>query len=399
MKVAWLCAYPLTLLQPELTLVRDPKAHPGSWIVNLATMLAEREDIDLHIITASSGISKSQAVTKFAITFNVIRHTFPCSNRGFPRYLRLDLLTAYSRLRLQIKKLLIGLRPDLIHVHGTEYCYGLAALDAHFPAIVSIQGIVGELARTSRSLSLQLQSRLEDKVLRKARYFGTRTAWANRVIRARNSAATIYEFPEAINPSFFKPVSERSGQDILMVGEIVRRKGVEDALHAMCLVTAALPSARLVLVGDGPAAYVQQLKAFSRSTGIASNVEWLGFKQTREVAELHRTATILIHPSHIDNSPNSVAEAMASGLPVIASDVGGIPSMIEDGVTGVLVPPDDPQELAAKIISLLRDGAERNRLATRARSIALERHCPSKVAARAMQVYRDILSKKQDMSP
>ena len=75
-------------------------------------------------------------------------------------------------------------------------------------------------------------------------------------------------------------------------------------------------------------------------------------------------SAVLIHPSHIDNSPNSVAEAMASGLPVIASNVGGIPSMIENGVTGLLVEPRNHRQLAEAVISLLHNEAERKRLAS-----------------------------------
>ena len=96
-RVAWLAPYPPGLLQPELRLARRSKAHPASWVVNLANAFAEREDLDLHVITASAGILENQTVIKGGITFHVIRHTFPFTIRGFPAYMRFAMLTCVDR--------------------------------------------------------------------------------------------------------------------------------------------------------------------------------------------------------------------------------------------------------------------------------------------------------------
>src|SRR5437867_7693018 len=76
LRVAWLCPYPPGPLRPELMTVRRSNSHPASWIVNLAKALAERQGIDLHVVSASSGILKNQTFRKDGITFHVIRHTF-----------------------------------------------------------------------------------------------------------------------------------------------------------------------------------------------------------------------------------------------------------------------------------------------------------------------------------
>ena len=130
------------LLQPELATVRCVQWHPASWIVNLANALSTMDDIDLHIITATTGITENQTIRKDGITFHVIRSTFPFTTRGFPEYMPLDVLTRYTSLRRQLRNVICRLRPDLIHVHGTEDGYGLAALDLGLSTIVSIQGIV-----------------------------------------------------------------------------------------------------------------------------------------------------------------------------------------------------------------------------------------------------------------
>src|SRR5208282_6575682 len=96
-------------------------------------------------------------------------------------------------------------------------------------------------------------------------------------------------------------------------------------------------------------------------------------------------------PSGNENSPNTLAEAMVSGLPVIASAVGGIPSMVEHGQTGWLVPPRNPAELANASLQLLNDPELRARLGGAARQQARDRHRPEHVAAQTAQAYQEIL--------
>jgi glycosyltransferase involved in cell wall biosynthesis len=400
LRIAWLAPYRISLLQPELRLERRPKLeHAASWIVNLAEALAKRDDVDLHIITVSSGIRETQILIKDGVTFHVIRHAIPYTVRGYPNYMRLDLLTGYRPLRRRITHALKSVRPDLIHVHGTEFGYGLAALDTKIPTIVSMQGIITLCAAASPSTAYRLQGRFERRIIRNVKYVGSRTEWANKFVRSVNSTATIYDFPEAVGEVFFRVSRGSSAQDILMVGTVARRKGVEEAMQAMRIVISRCPSARLLLVGEAQAGYVSELRAQMKSLGIEANVEWVGFRNSQEIAALHASAVGLIQPSHIDNSPNSVAEAMVSGVPVIASKAGGIPSIIEDGVTGILVEPRNSVQLAGAIIRLLSNDRERSRLADRAKAVARERHFPATVAKRAVQIYRDILSKKARSYP
>lgn len=394
LKVAWLAPYPPERLCPELMMVRRSRAHPASWIVNLADALSRKQDIDLHVVTATSGISKSQTISRDGITFHVIRHTFPFTTRGFPPYLRLDLLTRYARLRRRITETLISLQPDLVHVHGTEFGYGLTALDCKVPTIISIQGVVNHLARISPTLAFRLQAPIETRVIREAKYFGSRTDWANQFIRTLNPAAIIYDLPEAMHPLFFGHRSEHSNPQLLFVGSVEQRKGIADLLKAMPIVAAECPGITLAVVGGGSKNYSASLKQRARDLGVEANIRWLGSKTTAEVAALHANSMILVHPSHLDNSPNSVAEAMASGLPVIATNVGGIPSMIENGITGLLTPARDYRQLAQAILFLLHNEPERKRMASRAREIALQRHLPSSVAEKTMRIYQDMIARE-----
>jgi glycosyltransferase involved in cell wall biosynthesis len=397
LKVAWLAPYPVTRLQPELRLERPPKLeHPVSWLVNLADALAARDDIDLHIVAASAVVRRNYTLQRNGITFHVVRHSFPFTCRGFPPYLRIDLWTRYAYLRRQLRRVVYQLRPDLIHVHGTEYGYGLAAIGIGVPTVVSIQGLIGLYAMVAPGFSYRLQALIERQVISSTPYVGCRTAWAADFVRGLNPGANVVQMNEAINEVYFRNSVRPAGtQRIVMVGEIVRRKGVEEAVEAMRLVVSEFPSAKLSIVGLGvSASYLDGLKTRAAALRIDGNVEWLGFKPAAEIAALHAEAALLIHPSHIDNSPNAVAEAMASGLPVIASEVGGIPSMIEHDVTGILVKPCNHVELANAIIALLRSEPERRRLAANARKVAIERNLPANAADETMRVYRDIVARE-----
>src|SRR5437867_3804223 len=115
------------------------------------------DTVDIHIASAAAGIRSNQKVTRGNITYHILRHTFPLTLRGFPEYFRADVVTRYSSLRRSVRKRIIEVNPDLIHVHGTEYGYGLAALDCGVPLLVSMQGIINRIREVEDSAFFRLQ--------------------------------------------------------------------------------------------------------------------------------------------------------------------------------------------------------------------------------------------------
>jgi glycosyltransferase involved in cell wall biosynthesis len=101
-------------------------------------------------------------------------------------------------------------------------------------------------------------------------------------------------------------------------------------------------------------------------------------------------ATVFVHPSFMDNSPNTVAEAQLVGTPVIATDCGGVSSMIRHEETGILVPPGDPELLAERLINLLADPGLRMKLAVQAQREARVRHDPQAIASQLLNTYSAI---------
>lgn len=154
---------------------------------------------------------------------------------------------------------------------------------------------------------------------------------------------------------------------VLFAGQIIERKGVEDLLRAWKMLPAEWSRrADLYFIGEdleSHGAYRTRMEQLAAELGCSA--KFMGFQ--RNVSEWLAAADVSVVPSHVEPLGNATLEAMAHGLPVIGCRVGGIPEMILDGATGVLVPPHSPAELQAAIRRLLEDAEERRRLGLAAR--------------------------------
>ena len=148
---------------------------------------------------------------------------------------------------------------------------------------------------------------------------------------------------------------------LVCLGRIVRDKGFDVALAAFAELAPRFPEARLVVAGDGPAR--PELEAQAQALGVADAVEFPGWVAPERVSELMNSATLVVMPSRWDEPFGLVAvEAALMARPVVASRVGGLMDVVEDQRTGLLVPPEDPDALAAALRWLLSDCELRARL-------------------------------------
>jgi glycosyltransferase involved in cell wall biosynthesis len=165
-------------------------------------------------------------------------------------------------------------------------------------------------------------------------------------------------------------------------------KGVEMLLAAADAVVQQVPDAYLLIVGDG--AKREEWMALSRTLGAAADrVRWTGYR--RDVHAILPGCDLLVHPSLDDAFPTVLLEAMAAGLPVVASNVGGIPEIVAEGVTGRLVPPADPKRLTEEIVRLLADRETTTRMSDAARAIARERFSTAAWIARLNEMYAAVI--------
>jgi glycosyltransferase involved in cell wall biosynthesis len=161
--------------------------------------------------------------------------------------------------------------------------------------------------------------------------------------------------------------SETPPADIVVVGRLVPIKRLDVFVEAMALVRHRLPGVTATLVGDGPER--RRLGDAARRLGVDDRLRFAGFH--RDVRPWLATARLCVLSSDSEGLPLALVEAMMSGLPVVATDVGDVGDLVEDGVSGFLVPRRDPQRLADRIVEALGNEARRSELGRRAREAAL----------------------------
>lgn len=308
-------------------------------------------------------------------------------------------------------------QPDVIHVNGTEGFYGMLQTQVNVPVVVSLQGILTAYeiqyfrgfstsdllmqlptkdfirggGMLHRFWTFQKAARREIEIIRATRFFVGRTEFDRSFVELYNPIAEYFYCQEALRPEFYAAdwnVESIVDDSIYCVCNADPYKGIACLLESVALVKTRRPGIRLRISGAFRESDLwSRLARKVKNLELADNVTWLGTSSPQVVAEEMARASLFVHPSYIDNSPNSLAEALLVGVPCIASYVGGIPSMITNEENGLLVPAGDPYSLASRIFRLLEDLPFKKAISTNARRRAQERHNPAAIAARMSEIY------------
>jgi glycosyltransferase involved in cell wall biosynthesis len=178
--------------------------------------------------------------------------------------------------------------------------------------------------------------------------------------------------------------------DELLIGSVGRfypQKGYDHLIRAVSLLKRSYPgSFRCVLVGHGPEQ--EKLQALINELGLAEQMKFVGRRD--DIADVVRSLDIAVLPSNYEGSPLTILEYMAGAAPIVATAVGGVPELIEDGVHGLLVEPRDPDALAAAIRRLLEDRVLASRLGTAARERQYANYDLDVVVGRLERLYTEL---------
>ncbi len=183
---------------------------------------------------------------------------------------------------------------------------------------------------------------------------------------------------------------------VLAIGRLSREKAHIDLIEGFNRLREAQPeiSCRLIIVGDGPER--DRLEAAAASLGCKERVIFTG--QVSDVQAFYALADVFVLPSHSEGSPNVLLEAMAANIPVVATAVGGVPEMVENNESALLVPPNDPPSLAAAIARLLADKDLGQRLATNAAMLVDTRHSSEKYVRSVVEIHREVIAGRRKTS-
>ncbi len=245
------------------------------------------------------------------------------------------------------------------------------------PYLVSVKGVLAEEARQERGtvrFMLWSLSRLERRNTRKAQGVLTTSAYCRNAIGQLYGVAgeQIRIVPEGIDLARWQRIAATTpysgdGATILCVARQYPRKHIGDLLHAVVLVRKVVPQVRAIIVGDGPEH--PALQRMITVLGLEQHVRLLGsVPDDDEVARIYRQADIFCLPSVQEGFGIAFLEAMASGLPIVATSATAIPEVVPNGQAGLLVPPGDQAALAQALIELLQNTQRRKELGDFGRS-------------------------------
>lgn len=348
----------------------------------LADAMVCRGDVELHLIGFDYGNRQSGSPRPQSYK----QHVLPGASGGA--------LTAYWKDQRTLNRLLDRIRPDLVHGQGAGQ-NGIVAVRSHFPSVITIHGILAEEAHYYTGFAKRLRHRLISRwsdhyCIRRGRHTILISPYVADYFKGR-LAGHQYLIPNPIADEFFDIERADDGCRILFAGRLYALKGVVDLVRATAKV-AGTHGAKVILAGSlHDRHYVEQLRRQADRLGIGDRVEFPGLLNEDELRRELGQSAVLVLPSYQETAPLVIAEAMAAGVPVIASDVGGVRHQIRHGETGFLITPGDVDGLAQRLRELLSDPARRASFGEAAKTLAVSEHRADQVAARTIDVYRAVL--------
>jgi glycosyltransferase involved in cell wall biosynthesis len=280
----------------------------------------------------------------------------------------------YATLPFRVARELRRFRPEVLFVQSPyEAAAALAARKLAGSRARVVLELHGDWRTATRLYGSRFRRLLEPvteplarAALRRADALRTISGYTTELVRRRLEREPAAVFPAYVDLSSFveHPVTALPERPrALFVGVLERYKGIDVLARAWRLAAPKVPDAMLYLVGDGPAApVVERLVA-----DLPAQTSWTRRLSSGDVARALDESTALVLPSRSEGLPRVVIEAFCRGRPVIGTRAGGIPDIVTDGVSGVLVPPENPAALGEALVRALSDGELQRRLAEGAR--------------------------------
>jgi glycosyltransferase involved in cell wall biosynthesis len=391
MRIAWIGPYDINRIAHRLDEQFETPFHPATWIRNAANALARHPDVELHILMHDKRFSKDYRFTENGIHFHLFHAPIPQIPRPLALY-QLDRWKYYAELKT--------INPDIVHGHGTENIFSYIAVTSGYPHVISIQAIIENLVKEYKRISRRMFEHMivqfvERYTVRRAKNFIIKAPFAASFIRKHNTKASIHLLENIIHERYFavERIKQGSIKKIVFVGTLINTKGVEELIAAFHIIAVEFPDTELHLIGTGTTTYVDSvLTPMIRSGPGRDQIILRGHLSENDIAELYAEAAMLVLPSYFDTSPNVVAEAMVSGVPVIGTDVGGIPFMVNTGKTGTIVPLRDAQKLTESMKIYLSNPALAEKHAQAGRSEARTRYGEQRFVDQVLKIYRSIIA-------
>lgn len=347
MKVAWISYFPVEWL-PDLPppLRHLPRSHPASWQRVLMHEMRQVPDLKLHIFALQKFYPRDFCFEHEGVTIHLVKAS-----------LKLRLASVFWWDALLLRKRLRAVQPDLVHAWGSERGAALAASRLPYPYLVTVQGLLQWYAsQVNLNWFTHYEAQLEAPGLRRASVVTTESSFGVNWLRNRYPHLEIVQAEHAPDWIFHRIQREPQERPLrfLFIGALSMLKGTDVLFQALDQLRSELDF-ELIAVGPCTESFLRELKRRT-SADLWSRVTLRqeGLTPEQIAGELVR-ATMMIFPTRADTSPNSVKEAVVAGVPVVASQVGGIVDYVVPGANGLLVPPGDFPQLVGAIRSAVGD--------------------------------------------
>lgn len=336
------------------------------------------DEIEVHVISCT----KRPMPAPPKLADNIWFHQVLVPHLGWGR-------TLFLGCAFAVRKVLRQIQPDLVHGQGTERDCAISTVLSGYPNLLTLHGIMGRISEFTGARFPQYYW-LADKLERfsVARTDGLIAISSHTQRRFKSISRQIWLVPNACDGEFFKVEADGSGDFVLCVANIHAWKGQLELIKAMD----ELPDTdrpRIIFVGaSGSGDYARTFDSLVQSR---SWCEYRGHTSADELRALLAHARFLILPSFEDNCPMVILEAMAAGVPVIASRVGGIPDLVEQDCTGLLFNPQQPEDICTAIMQMQQNSNLRDRLATASKDAAIRSFHPNVIARKHLEIYHELL--------
>lgn len=414
MRVLWFTNTPSNYLQGTNAY------NGGGWISSLESELSKQKDVSLGIAFLLNG--QAGKVERDGVCY------YPISNRfqGLSGKIRGMFLTEDKRNGFYMHeylKIISDFKPDIINIFGTEKNYGLIAKYTKIPIVIHIQGLLipyftayfppgyNLISYVCNALNpwkivkrwhsydtFRKNAEREKEIFKYNSHFVGRTKWDERLTSIYSPQAT-YDYCSEILRNAFYEAAERNIPKRLIIMTTISDplyKGFDVVLKCASLMKCQMGmDFEWKVYGNIQPRFIEEVE------GIKSGevgVRLMGVASPEEIKKSILNSSVYVHPSYIDNSPNSVCEAQMMGCTVIGQFVGGMPSLIKQGETGVLVPANDPYQMACAIRYIYLNPERNIEIARKAAADAHQRHDKSQIVSDLMKIYKKYSNKNEFFS-
>lgn len=397
----------------------------GGWLFSLSEELEKHEEVELHI-AFYWGKPHPSFEYKGIYYHPVLRSGF-ASKIG--RYI--------YRLRQQFDKnvdfheierllhVFNEVKPDIVHFHGSEENFGLLSDRIKCPMCLSIQGMLlpyfyklysgyqrKDVCRAqslkpklmldgleAKERKMRIRAERERHILKHAPNILGRTCWDYDCSLVLNPSRKYYVCNEILRSEFFESEWRAPKNNTLFMLTTTVSSGLYKGLEMIFQTAKLLKLANFdfqwnVIGISGSDSFAQITQRITKINPKTVNINLLGRKDASGMVSVFRKCHVFVQVSHIENSPNSLCEAMVMGMPIIASYAGGTSSLLDDGKEGVLVQDGDPYRLAGAIMGMKDEYQNAIEMGRKARARALVRHNPDNVIDELINAYQDIIADK-----